>query len=393
MATEISSWRPLFVGEPAERLRARAREILTALEPTAAAEIDPWVALLYEYSDRDNHEAEHAQTISDILLASIDSIATGTPSFALYGGFTGVAWLVAHVADVDDEDEDPNEEIDAALHSLVTRSPWASRYDLIRGLVGIGVYFLERIRTHRSRSLAAVCLEAIVERLHELGLRTPEGITWLTPPNQLPDWQRKLAPDGYYNLGVAHGLPGVISFLGQTHEAGINPRLCGELLGASIDWLLAQSLNEIPNWLTNGTAREASGGSGVAWCHGGLGLSAALLRAARAVGETRWEKVALALALKEAKRRGESARAPDAALCHGAAGVAHLFNRLFQATGEAPFADAAQHWFERTLEFSPALSTPGFLDGKTGIGLALLAATSHVEPNWDRLLLVSIPPL
>jgi hypothetical protein len=29
----------------------------------------------------------------------------------------------------------------------------------------------------------------------------------------LPAWQRERAPASYYNLGVAHGIPGVIAFL------------------------------------------------------------------------------------------------------------------------------------------------------------------------------------
>ena len=35
---------------------------------------------------------------------------------------------------------------------------------------------------------------------------------------------------------------------------------------------------------------------------------------------------------------------------------------------------------------------PGFLEGAAGIGLALLGALSTVEPAWDRMLLVSLPP-
>jgi hypothetical protein len=34
---------------------------------------------------------------------------------------------------------------------------------------------------------------------------------------------------------------------------------------------------------------------------------------------------------------------------------------------------------------------PGFLEGAGGIALALLAATTSVEPAWDRSLLISIP--
>ena len=39
------------------------------------------------------------------------------------------------------------------------------------------------------------------------------------------------------------------------------------------------------------------------------------------------------------------------------------------------------------------MSEPGFLTGAAGIALALLAAVSDVEPAWDRVLLVSIPPI
>ena len=34
---------------------------------------------------------------------------------------------------------------------------------------------------------------------------------------------------------------------------------------------------------------------------------------------------------------------------------------------------------------------PGFLKGAAGIGLALLAATTSVSPEWDRILLAPIP--
>jgi hypothetical protein len=97
----------------------------------------------------------------------------------------------------------------------------------------------------------------------------------------------------------------------------------------------------------------------------------------------------------------------DAGLCHGAFGVAHLFNRIFQATGEERFAQAARLWIGEGLALRRRglgvagfsvwdVTTPGgptwtaesgFLTGAAGIGLALLAAASEVEPAWDRLLL------
>ena len=40
-----------------------------------------------------------------------------------------------------------------------------------------------------------------------------------------------------------------------------------------------------------------------------------------------------------------------------------------------------------------AVSELGILQGSAGIGLSLLAATTSIEPEWDRMLLTSIPPI
>jgi hypothetical protein len=105
----------------------------------------------------------------------------------------------------------------------------------------------------------------------------------------------------------------------------------------------------------------------------------------------------------------DAAGVVDAGLCHGAAGDAHLFNRLYQATGDPAFAEAARHWYERALDLRrpdegfagfPSwgpdrdrkmtwIADAGFLTGAAGVGLAMLAATTPIEPQWDRLLLVS----
>ena len=94
----------------------------------------------------------------------------------------------------------------------------------------------------------------------------------------------------------------------------------------------------------------------------------------------------------------------DAGLCHGSAGLAHLFNRMYQMTAEPLLADAARFWVERTLELCSAALTrdasgtdaaqaawkgPGLLEGAAGIVLALEAACTTAEPIWDQMLLVS----
>jgi hypothetical protein len=132
---------------------------------------------------------------------------------------------------------------------------------------------------------------------------------------------------------------------------------------------------------------------------------------ASAAGRPDWADSALALARQAAGRARLSAGVSDAGFCHGAAGAGHMFNRLYQATGESPLGDAARFWFDQTLALRQPgrgiagfatrvpddagsvrwAPMPGLIDGASGIALALLAAASPQEPYWDGILLLSNP--
>jgi hypothetical protein len=75
-----------------------------------------------------------------------------------------------------------------------------------------------------------------------------------------------------------------------------------------------------------------------------------------------------------------------------------------QAAADSQLADAARFWFAHALEMrTPGrgiagftareadtwVADPGILTGAAGIGLALLAAITPIEPEWDRILLLS----
>jgi len=327
-----------------------------------------------------------------------------------------VAWLIEHLANLDLAEEAAEEEADdaggpvaAILRQYLGQTPWVRDFDLVAGLAGCGVHALERL----PRPGGEDCLRQVVARLAETAERREGGWTWLTPARLLPPHQRDLYPAGNYNLGVAHGVPGAIGVLAGAWEAGVERPRAFELLAGAVRWLSAQKLppgsgSVYPYSVAPGVAPKVPG---VAWCYGDLGIAACLLAAARRAGVAAWEQEAIALARQAAARRPARSGRQDACLCHGAAGNGHLFNRLFQATGEPSFAAAARWWFGRALALrrpgtglagfsyraaddwaEPALlPVPGFLDGAAGTGLALLAAITSVPPEWDRLLLVSRP--
>ncbi|MEM8934289.1 MAG: lanthionine synthetase LanC family protein, partial [Acidobacteriota bacterium] len=190
------------------------------------------------------------------------------------------------------------------------------------------------------------------------------------------------------------------------------------VLAGAGPWLLAQTLRFGPStfpWMLD-VDGLAGPSARLAWCHGDAGIAAALYGTACRVGRSDWRQAALDIALKAAQRSAATSRVRDAGLCHGAAGLGHLFNRLYQATRHPDLGDAARFWFEQTLTYRDEarrdetegiggfwaldlgddgrpekVSDPGFLGGAAGVALALLAATTDIEPRWDRLLLVSIP--
>jgi hypothetical protein len=433
LGREQAIWRAILTGPTAERAQVVVELIADRLRGVAADWIPDGLpdeyrgsivnspglasgraglAVFYGYLARTWSRKRDRERSLQLLEEAIDLLAVTHTRASLYAGYAGTAWVAEHLRRLllGAEGEDPNGAIDEALLKHLDRSPWPDDYDLVNGLVGFGVYALERLPL----PAAVECLTRIVERLHEMAEHTPPGVTWLSSPTLLPAPQRALAPGGYYNLGVAHGIPGVIALLAWACAADVSAEKARPLLEGAVEWLLAQRLPEIagstfPLWAAPGIdVRPAR----LAWCYGDAGIAAALLSAARCVGNSTWEAEAVAIARRAARRRFEDSGVVDVGLCHGAAGLGHIFNRLYQATGDGELGGAARQWFTHSLTMRRPnegiagylasmrppdgeerwVADPCFLTGAAGIGLALLAAITPVEPAWDRVLLVSVPP-
>lgn len=363
-------------------------------------------ALLYAYLFFAGHGEGHADRALELLDEATDAVAATPMTASLYSGFPGIAWVADHLRGRLFSEEETDREADAALLAGLSGSPWPGEYDLINGLTGIGVHALEGL----PHPTAAACLKRVVERLAERAEESAEGAAWFSPPEGLPDYQSAAFPAGLYNLGVSHGAAGVIALLGAACRAGLSVA-AGPLLERAVAWLLArrQAAGEGFSFSHFYAPGAPAPSCRLAWCYGDAGIATALWLAARATHEPAWEHAALDIALSAAARPPEDSRVADAGLCHGAAGLAQIFGRLFLETGDERFGAAARLWLERVLKhrtpgqgaggfrsWAAGLSgvkdwrdDRGFLEGAAGVGLTLLAAVSSVEPEWDRALLIS----
>lgn len=425
MSDSHPGWRLLFEGEEAAAVYRTLDAIATALAPSGAqASLAPrgafdraTAAVMYAYLDRALPGQGHLESAAAALEGAITALNEVEVGPALHDGYTGVGWAVEHLRrQLQNVDHQTNDGVDEGALDWLRMDPWKSHYDLISGLVGVGVYAVERL----PEPGGAACLERIIDHLAKSAEVQSDGLTWRTRPELLIAPTRKEWPQGLYYLGVAHGVPGVIALLGEAYAVGIARGSVRPLLDGAVRWLLQRRQPEAAGagfpTVLGPELVSSPRPSRLAWCYGDLGVAVALLGAARRAGEPEWEAAALDLARRAAQRPPEQSGVVDAGLCHGAAGLGHLFNRLFQATGEPLFAASARFWLRRALalrqqdqgiagylSYVPAQTVgldkelgggwfpdTSFLTGVAGIALALLGGVSRVAPDWDRLLLTRL---
>lgn len=430
MTSLHSSWQPLLDGQEASSAQSAARAVAASIQrferSPALADLQfpglargaGGIALLFSYLNTTWPSAAYADTAERFYERAIEGASRGRLPHGLYAGYTGIAWLSEHLENrlFESDEDDSVEGVDEQLDEIVRQWSRNDVYDLISGLAGIGIYMSERL----PRARAQKALASIVDRLDDMAETTDHGVTWFTPAASIPASQRARTPTGYYNLGVAHGVPGILPVLAVAATSGINQAKAHALLDGAVNWLLRQARNteQTPTFATFITPGQTSiSRARLAWCYGDAGVAATLLCVADAVGRDDWRSFALNLARRSVTRTApDDTRVRDPGLCHGAAGLAHLFNRIYQASQDNTLADAARYWLRQSLAMrrddmpiggywrmhwqpgdkrAPPHGQPttaaGFLEGAAGVALMLHAATTDIRPDWDRLLGVSLP--
>ena len=366
---------------------------------------EPGLAVFYAYLDRVQPKLQWRRNGLRHLERAIARVPEQSYKPFFSYGFSGTAWAVQHLTGwfVDAPDE-MNADIDDALATLVEEAPTLS-YDLQYGLVGFGIYAVERLPHPAARPL----LERIIERLGRTAEPRGGGLAWRTVN---ADWvvgqgvAERLAK-GVYATDVFNGAAGVVGLLGAAIHHGIAVKRARRLLDGALTWM----------WSTRrGGLFPAK--RQLAWAQGSLGIAAVVFNAARAARMKGWQEAALAVARQLADARGSIARLSSPALATGAAGAAHMFRRLHQATGDEQLGLAARRWTERLVRRRRAgrgragyntmyipkwhqtfledskhpvgwVELPGITNGVAGIGLVLLSVLSGHPPDWDRMLLLS----
>lgn len=344
------------------------------------------IALFLFYYAGLRGEKKYADFAAELFSGIFSDINDGFNDFRFSSGLAGIAWCLQHLVQYHLIDVDAGElldDLDPFFHRAMIDGFRERYYDYLHGALGVGTYWLSRVRHAGTQNYLSDCIDQLDRITHSvLDPNSPKGV----------------------NLGVAHGIPSIIAFLSKSLELGISNNKTRDLLNRFVYYLLDQSLDPaqfrsvFPDSVR---VNRAPSNSRLAWCYGDLGIGSVLWQASQVVGNKEWEEKAIHILIQTTERRAlQKNLVVDACFCHGTAGIMHIYNRMYRYTGMDAFKDAAHYWLDRTLKM--AVHDDGaagykiwcgdnvwqnrycLLDGIAGIGMALMASVSDVEPSWDR---------
>jgi len=364
------------------------------------------LSLFTFYYSRHFENEEFYDYACSIIEDSFEKIQNGQtyPTFAV--GLAGLGWMLEHLSQNEFLEIDTNEvigELDDFLYEYMLKEIKKGNYDYLHNAGGIALYFLSRESNPKSNEY----LKKYIDILGEHSLVDNKGLKW---KSEIPgEGEKKIE---VYNLSLSHGMASIVAILSKIYKRGINNEKTEKLLKGAINYILANQfdISDSNSYFPNSISLDGDMGtpSRLAWCYGDLGISVALWNASQVLNDNELEQKTVEILIHASKRRDlQKNYVLDTSLCHGTAGIAHIFNRMHINTGIADFKDASTYWFDETLKmakFGDGLAgfkvwrskemggwtnDYGFLEGIAGIGLAMISAISDIEPAWDECLLLS----
>ncbi|MGY0041090.1 lanthionine synthetase LanC family protein [Pedobacter sp. NJ-S-72] len=332
---------------------------------------------------------------------SENSIGSNTPFFC--SGKAGINWFFSYLNTkdiLDDDDlellcEDNSELFDQAVHNLKE-----GNYDFLHGAIGIAYYFLYD-KTNKFTAFQ----ENFFQLLYKFAYSSENElfIAHYDLVNKIPVLNR-------VNFGMAHGLPGILKFCLQCYKRNICAAEAKKLALDIAAFLKSNvkkntKISMFPNILT--LDEQSTGYSRVGWCYGDLSIGFILYQAGMAFNDLELKEFATEILIHTSKRRTEEETlVRDAGICHGSAGIAHIYNKMWHYTQNSIFKETCDFWIQKTLDFSihqdafagykayaptesgKHMNSFGLLNGVSGIGLVLISYLTG-DFSWDYCLMLN----
>jgi lantibiotic biosynthesis protein len=368
------------------------------------------MVLLFAYLSKlfpgKGHEANTLYYLNDLR----ESLTRDQLGYDLSGGVAGIGFVFQHLKNLEVLDSWVDldlSELDEFIELGVDLDFKNGNWDPLLGLTGLGIYFLERNKETGEKKY----LEKIVDILASMRVAVSGRDVWITPG------YKNYSTDNY-NFGMAHGMPGVLSFLAQVHAKGIRQQEIEDMIQTCLSFLLDHEYKDDPDYSFPSAINIAQKGrltkpySRLGWCYGDLCMANTLIHSGKALQRDDWYEKGISVALKTTQRNLEDSGCIDAPFCHGTIGLVHQYHRLYQLTRNKVFLNARNNWIDITQDFFykqgegaggyycrlyneetgafELESQYGLLEGSAGIALVYLSILYDIKPDWDNIFLTNV---
>lgn len=295
------------------------------------------------------------------------------------------------------------------------RSVPAGLYDLIQGIVGVGLYCLQRQDDPKLCTLAASIISSLIQLTYPIKIDGHLVPGWyLSQENQFIQEDKESFPRGNFNLGLAHGIPGVLAFLAVAKLQGIHLAGQIEAMERISSWLQARCTkgDGLFYWRGQIPFEEEIGGvpkkiafNRKAWCYGTPGVARSLYLAGKALNCT--DLKTFAVRSFNSIFQNELWGLPGPTICHGLSGLLLTTHFMAKDSSDPSLVLQRENLTQKLWNFylpnAPfgfcdldpqlgggyaSLHKPGLLDGATGVWLTLLSLENDV-PCWHLPFLVN----
>lgn len=362
-----------------------------------ASGIALYFATLYTVYGDENYKVLAEEYIEK----SLNLLNNSDVVLSFYRGFSGAIWAIEKSCKLIDKqiDEDFSTDFDNLLIDYYKRPIGQIEFDLINGLTGILLYSLSRNASKQQIELTSVLLDCLFKSAsHE-----EEIVYWLHPENGFIN-----NPETGFDIGVAHGLPGVIAVLSQASK-----------INQDVEHIIKKGINALDSSLIFkdslgyfGYNNKSKNIARQAWCYGNPGIAVALSVVNSSMGQELLSEMRIDIAgliLSSLKTKDEHRGINDHCLCHGDIGyyvvLGFALDNLIESNYHTSYdlneiRSQIEINSEKTLdniisnledELSKSYWEPSeskFIESKTllegllGIGFGSLALDKATENSW-----------
>ena len=213
-------------------------------------------------------------------------------------------------------------------------------YDVLHGATAMGRYLLKAEESEAYQVPISEILNYLIYLTQGKELKCVKNNFYISPHNIGPFKNINDFPNGFIDLGMAHGTAGVLSFLGIALREGIeveNQRQAIKNLIEIYKKLVVKDGGKIkwPQYIAVDDRGSISPkyGSKASWCYGSLGINRALYIASKATCDQDGEKLALDSMMALCKLDISELGFHCPSFCHGFSGAKYIADLFYRDTG------------------------------------------------------------